>query len=145
LLKEPLQPADFEFDGTTLRSGGGLGNPAGLTAADQLRPRVHDTIDATRYLVLQRQALAAVTLTGGVRIAKVLPMKPHSVSLPPDVQYPPGGGGLQWRIVLPGKRFLIAIFVDPAGTAHSTSFTLDIGPNAPYNNRARVMNYLKSA
>jgi hypothetical protein len=148
LLKDDLTSADFQFDGTTLRSGGRLGNPASSTAADGARTRVHQGILDERgqggYEELQKHALTSVLLKGDERIAKVLPMKPHSETLAPDLQYPPGAGGLQWKLIKP-KKFLIPLFVDPSAFAHSTSFSLFIGPGAPYENRAKVMNYLRTA
>src|SRR4051812_15492654 len=48
VLKERLDPGDFEFAGTTMRSGGRFGLPMPTYAADILRPKVHDQIMATR-------------------------------------------------------------------------------------------------
>ncbi len=149
VLKEQLFPQDFEFDGTTLRSGGKLGLPASTEAADSLRPRVHDQIMAqqgsNQYTQMQRAALASVKLQGANRIAKVIPAEFHNPTLAPDVQYPMGGGGLQWKILRPGKNFLIATHVDALGIATTPSFSADIGPRAPYENREKVMRYLQSA
>jgi hypothetical protein len=149
LLIEPLRPEDFQFDGTTLRSGGRMGNPAGSQAMDILRPRVHQSVmherGAAGYRALQDWALGSVQIHGTNRIAKVLPMKPHDRGLPPDVQYPPGAGGLQWKLLPPGKRFRIALYVDGQGFAQSTTFALNIGAGANYTNRAQVMNYLATA
>ena len=83
LLKQVLQPADFKFSGLTLRSGGRYGLPAATTAADQLRPSVHDGLmhgrGAAGYAELQRNALRGVTPTGPSRLVKVLPVpRPRS-------------------------------------------------------------------
>ncbi|MCB2080188.1 MAG: hypothetical protein KDE55_21135 [Novosphingobium sp.] len=149
LLKERLQPEDFEFDGTTLRSGGRLGLPASTEAADKLRTRVHDEAirkyGAKHYETMQKMALQRVQLAGPQRIAKVLPTIRHSHTIAPDVQYPMGGGGLQWNILAPGKKFLIAMHVDPNGMATLPSFSVHIGRGAPYENKAKVMRYLQSA
>lgn len=149
LLKERLAPADFEFDGLTLRSGGRAGLPAASNAADAQRQRVHEQVLQERgeagYQQLQRSALASVQLSGDHRIAKVIPVTPHNPALSPDVQYPPGAGGLQWKILPPGKRFLIALEVSPSGMATAPGFSVNIGPGAPYENRARVMQYLRAA
>lgn len=149
LLKDPLTPADFEFDGTTLRSGGRMGLPGTTNAADALRPRVHDLAMQQRgaggYQQLQQMALASVKLSGDQRIAKVIPVAAHDPAMAPDMQYPPGGGGLQWKILRPGKNFLIALEVSPSGLATAPGFAVNIGPGAPYDNRAKVMNYLRMA
>ncbi|WP_172330382.1 hypothetical protein [Mangrovicoccus sp. HB161399] len=74
-------PADFEFDGTTLRSGGRLGLPQRSAAAEDARPRVHDLILEERgrpaYVALQKGALARQAVTGAARLAKVLPEIRH--------------------------------------------------------------------
>jgi hypothetical protein len=149
LLKDTLVPQDFEFDGTTLRSGGRLGLPGTSENADQARKRVHDQIrdeyGPDGYKQLQQAALASARTSGGDRIAKVVPAQSHNPAMAPNLQYPMGGGGLQWKIVPPGKRFLIALHVDAKGLATSPRFTADIGPGAPYDNRARVMSYLRTA
>lgn len=149
LLKEPLAPADFEFDGLTLRSGGKLGLPGASDAADALRPRVHDMMKQeygdAGYRQMQLRALASVKLSGDERIAKVVPVTRHAGGMAPNVQYPPGAGGLQWKILEPGKRFLIAAVVDPSGLATTPSFSVHIGAGAPYENRAKLMNYLRMA
>lgn len=149
LLKEPLAPHEFEFDGTTLRSGGRLGLPLANQAADAARLRVHDQAmqqyGAGGYQQLQQAALRSVQLTGDQRIAKVVPVSGHDPALAPDLQYPPGAGGLQWNIKKPGKKFLIALEVSPSGMATAPGFSLHIGPGAPYDNRAKVMQYLRQA
>ena len=54
---------------------------------------------------LRRMARSAWSLTGPDRLIKVLPETPHDRMLSDDVQYPPGQGIPQWKIVLaiPGK------------------------------------------
>jgi hypothetical protein len=52
---------------------------------------------------------------------------------------------LQWNIKRPGKKFLIALEVSPSGMATAPGFSLNIGPGAPYDNRAKVMQYLRQA
>ena len=99
LLKEMLAPADFEFDGTTMRSGGREGLPRANDAADALRPRVHDRIvqdyGNAGYRNLQMAALRSVTLQGTGRIAKVIPLTPNNPALAPDIQDPKAHGGIQ--------------------------------------------------
>lgn len=149
LLKDRLGPQDFEFFGTTLRSGGKLSLPGTSDAADNLRVRVHDEILSSRgaagYTELQQHALAQVPDKGPDRIAKVIPARGHDASLTPDRQYPMGGGGLQWDIRKPGKSFLVAMHVASDGTATTPLFTTKLGAGARYDDRAKVMRYLESA
>ena len=154
LLKDPLLPDDFAFGGTTLRSGGRLGLPAANAADDALRPRVHDQIVAqygtNGYRQLQQKALAIAAISGPNRIAKLLPVTPHDAQLAPSLQYPMGGGGLQWTIDRAHKKnFLIALHVDPNGLADAGSFTVSLADNQPfqqlYDARARVARYLAAA
>jgi hypothetical protein len=74
VLKERLEPDDFDFAGTKMRSGGRLGRPMKSCAADILRPRVHDQImaesGAQGYGQLQRIALASVSIMGPYRIGR---------------------------------------------------------------------------
>lgn len=151
LLKQMLTPEDFEFEGTTLRSGGRFGLPAHTTAADSLRPRVHDQIRAERgphgYQELQQHALRSAMITGPQRIAKVIPSTPHDVDMPPAEQYPMGGGGLQWTIKKSRPcRFLVAMHVDQARNATTPTFTVSIA-DTPHNyqNRVRIAKYLEQA
>jgi hypothetical protein len=154
VLKEPLQPDDFVFGGTTMRSGGRFGLPASNQADDALRPRVHDQIVAERgttgYRQLQQRALGSVSIIGPNRIAKVLPVTAHNTALAPDLQYPMGGGGLQWTIDRARKKnFLIALHVDAAGMADAGSFRVSLADNQPfqqiYNARAKVARHLAAA
>jgi hypothetical protein len=154
VLKEPLLPDDFVFGGTTMRSGGRFGLPASNAADDALRPRVHDQVMAERgpagYHQLQMRALASVAIAGPNRIAKVLPVTPHDPALAPDLQYPMGGGGLQWTIDRAHKKnFLIALHVDPAGMADAGAFRVSLADGQPfqqlYDARARVARHLASA
>lgn len=151
LLVETLKPEDFEFDGITLRSGGRLGKPADTSAADALRPKVHDQIMAERgadgYRKLQESALREVAINGPRRIAKVVPVTDHDDDMAPSKQYPMGGGGLQWRLKNK-KNFFVAMFVDKDGTAtvpgFSVSFTKGI-PHQIYDAKAKVVRYLQRA
>ena len=119
VLKQSLTPQDFQFDGTTLRSGGRHGLPAATDALDAARPRVHDTILSERgqagYEALQSHVLKWSDWTSGrERIAKVRPMIRHDANLPPNVQYPMGGGGLQWKLVR-DREFLVVAEVSAGG------------------------------
>ena len=94
VLKQQLQPADFEFGGLTLRSGGRLGLPAQNPLSDVARPRVHDAILHERgrkgYTDLQKLTLRNIPEKGSQRLAKVIPTIRHSDKLPPHKQYPMG-------------------------------------------------------
>ena len=119
VLKQALTPQDFEFDGTTLRSGGRSGLPAATDALDAARPRVHDAILSERgpagYEALQSHVLKRSDwLSGRDRIAKVLPAIRHDADLPPNIQYPMGGGGLQWKLVR-DCTFLVVAEVSAGG------------------------------
>jgi hypothetical protein len=149
LLTRMPRPQDFEFDGTTLRSGGRLGPPLANNAADQARIRVHDQILADRgqdgYRALQEWALRNVTLRGDQRIAKVLPTLRHSGAMTPDAQYPMGGGGLQWKIAGPlGLPFLIAVEVGTDGVARTPGFSVDLARGG-YDARAKLRTYMMNA
>jgi hypothetical protein len=151
LLVQQLTPDDFEFEGTTLRSGGRLGLPAATQAQDAARLRMHDQILAERgpagYRALQEFALRSARITGPERIAKVLPETGHDPAMAPSQQYPMGGGGLQWTIKKSRPvRFLVAMHVDRNGLATTPTFTTSLapGPNV-YDHRARAMKYLEQA
>lgn len=154
LLKDKLEVGDFEFEGTTLRSGGRLGKPLASEAADQERRRVHDQMiedyGAQGYRLLQEKAIANLAMSGTRRIAKIIPVNALGGPVVPDIDYPMGGGGLQWKILKPdpkeqGKKFLIAMHVDPTGRATTPLFTANLSANGPYEDRARVMRYLETA
>jgi hypothetical protein len=153
LLKQQLKPGDFEFDGTTLRSGGRLGLPAATGASDAARMRVHDQIMSQRgaagYAELQQRILRGVRLYGPDRIAKVIPVTSHDSAMSPAAQYPMGGGGLQWTI----KRdrpcnFLVAMQVDPNGTARCSDFEVSLtsgGFDQLQASRRKMREYLEMA
>lgn len=151
LLKQRLTSGDFEFDGTTLNSGGRLGLPGATRAADDARRRIHANMlteyGAAGYTKLQENALRSVEYSGTNRIAKVLPVTRHDATMSPALQYPMGGGGLQWW--LKNKvDFLVACFVNDRFVAETPSFRVDLmEPHGSrrYENRARLMNYLATA
>lgn len=148
LLKHLPRPDQFRFDGTTLNSGGRLGLPADTPAADRLRPSVHDQIMAQRgaagYADLQARTLRDIRVLGDQRIAKVLPGKPHDDAMAPSLQYPQGGGGLQWWILPPGLPFLAAAEVRADGTVAIPGRSLDLKTGG-YSARAVLRNYLMMA
>jgi hypothetical protein len=153
LLKQQLKPTDFDFDGTTLRSGGRLGLPGATGASDAARMRVHDQImrerGAAGYAELQQRVLRGIRLRGPDRIAKVIPVTPHDSAMSPADQYPMGGGGLQWTI----KRdhpciFLVAMQVDRSGTARCPSFEVSLSSGSIDElqaSRRKMREYLEAA
>jgi hypothetical protein len=148
LLKQLPRPEQFLFDGTTLNSGGRLGLPAATPAADSLRPKVHDQILGQRgtagYADLQARVLRDVRVTGEHRIAKVLPATRHNAAMAPDVQYPAGGGGLQWSISPPGLPFLAAAEVRDDGSVAIPGKVIDLRTGG-YAARAALRQYLMQA
>jgi hypothetical protein len=148
LLRQLPRPDQFSFDGTTLNSGGRLGLPAASTLADRQRPRVHDQILAQRgptgYADLQTRALREARVQGEHRIAKVLPGTRHDAVLAPSLQYPAGGGGLQWSISPPGLPFLAAAEVRADGTVAIPGKILDLASGG-YAVRAALRQYLIQA
>ncbi|MES2710276.1 MAG: hypothetical protein V4653_01720 [Pseudomonadota bacterium] len=145
VLKQPLTAADFEFSGITLRSGGRLGNPASTGTSDKLRERVSEQMrreyGTATYDQMKQRALAGITPTGPSRLIKFLPMTRHDDTLGPDLQYPPGGGGLQWTLVKECK-FLVALDVR-AGLAQAPGISWKIGPGSTYEDRHRINAYLE--
>jgi hypothetical protein len=148
LLKQLPKPGQFTFGGTTLNSGGRLGKPARTELDDQLRIRVHDQIfdqrGAKGYAELQSRVLSQVNVTGEHRIAKVLPAIRHVKGMAPEIQYPMGGGGLQWKITPPGLTFLAAAEVRKDGTVAIPGRVLDL-TSGGYAARAALRQYLMVA
>ncbi len=165
VLKQMPEPEDFEFAGTTLRSGGREGLPAESKAADELRARVHDNIlrdlrrdgqvgedDALKaYREKQRKVLASISLSGPQRVAKVIPAIRHNDELRPSQQYPMGAGGLQWVVLgrdsRPARRgllFLVAAFVHPSGEVDTEGGSLNLRTGG-LEARTRLHRYLSRA
>ena len=148
LLTRKPQPAEFEFSGTTLRSGGRLGVPAPTNALDALRPRVHTEMQssygAAGYSDMQTNALKTIALKGDQRVCKVLPDLRHNPGMAPNDQYPMGGGGLQWTLKKPGLPFLVAVRVNPNGTADTPGFSVDLVKGG-YDARAKLRAYMMTA
>lgn len=152
LVNEPLKPADFQFSGTTMRSGGRYGLPGASAAEDAARPKVHDGILAERgaggYADLQETVLRNIELRGAKRLAKVLPAIRHDADAPPNQQYPMGGGALQWTLIRE-VDCLIAVHVAPDGTATTPDFTVNLRRTGDYESwyqaRRRLRSYLETA
>ncbi|SDE31391.1 hypothetical protein [Rhodospira trueperi] len=147
LLKQALSPADFQFFGTTLRSGGRAGLPAATEAEDQARRSVHESILAERgaggYAALQMHVLRNIGITGPQRIAKVLPTLQHVDTMAPCDQYPMGGGGLQWNIVR-NCSFLVAVQVTEDGKAITPGFTVNLTTGG-LDARTKLRRYMEGA
>jgi hypothetical protein len=148
LLKELPKPGEFAFSGTTLNSGGRTGLPSDSDALDRLRPKIHDQIMAQRgpagYADLQSRALGDARVKGEHRIAKILPGTRHDAAMAPNVQYPAGGGGLQWVITPPGLPFLAAAEVRADGTVAIPGRVLDLASGG-YAARAALRQHLMQA
>ena len=151
LFKGILKADDFEMDGTTLRSGGKDGLPLKDPVADEARKRVHDRLLADRgkagYSAFRQLHLRLIPPIGAQRLIKIRANTPHSDDIAPDIQYPPGGGGLQWRLIR-RMRFLAALHIDADGMATSRQFQLSVG-NIPYlklmENRTAIRRFLETA
>ena len=102
----------------------------------------HGTND---YRKMQDSALRQISLIGEQRIAKVLPGLRHDPGMAPNAQYPMGGGGLQWQIKgPPGLTFLVAVQVEPNGTATTPDFSLNLHSGG-YEARAKLRRYMTTA
>ena len=152
LLKEMPRPEDFEMHGTTLRSGGRFGNPLQDPEEDKQRRRVHDdimeTLGAAGYGALQAAGLKFASVSGRDRLIKNLPEIRNNRDMTPDVQYPPGGGFLQWDLKKPGLPFLFAAEFSGDGTVRIPGETLQLNSgnlNADYPQRQRLQHYLQTA
>lgn len=150
LLVQRLSPDDFEFSGTTLRSGGRLGAPAGSYAEDETRPLVRQGMQAEHgeapYRALKAKYAGQVQTGGPKRLAKIFPKSGPLKHLPPRTEFPMGGGGLQWTLVRP-CLFLVALKVEN-GSATTPDFNVSLGSTgAPedYQARSRIRRYLETA
>lgn len=153
LLTQPLGVDDFDFAGTTLRSGGREGLPAATINADSTRRHVSDRMRQEQgdleYLRKKRFFLDRVQLKGPERLAKIFPVEGHGDNFSPAVEYPMGGGGLQWTIRDRPKIFLIAMQVTPELQAITAKFSVSLAPNQPYqqlyDSRAKIARHLAEA
>lgn len=152
VLKSLPRPDSFEFDGTTLRSGGKLGLPSANEDVEKLRPRVHQQIEDHRgkdgYLALQKHVLQGITVSGPKRLVKILPELGHDDDMTADRQYPAGGGFLQWNLKRPGLPFLCAAKIAADGTVSIPGETLRLNSGnfgVDYPQRAKFQKYLQTA
>lgn len=152
----------FEFEGTTLRSGGRLGLPEKTLAADKLRKTVKDDIlhgdrlspgrSEQEYLEWKAKVAAGVPLKGPDRLAKIIPVKRLvEEDYSPREDFPMGGGALQWNILKTRPApFLVAIRITGDGWAMfpdpypKVRIFGQAGINL-YDNRAKVSRYLDAA
>ncbi|MBN9673465.1 hypothetical protein [Roseibium aggregatum] len=151
LLKSPPRPDDFEFQGTTLRSGGRFGLPAATYAEDAKREAVHDSIMSERgaagYRALQEHVLGVSSFTGPDRFVKVMPDTRHDGAMSPADQYPMGGGFLQWDLKKPGLPFLYAANFRPDGTVITEKETFQLNSGkflADYPQRQKLQKFLQT-
>lgn len=122
LLRKPLNVDDFDLAGITLRSGGRLGLPEATRRLDEKRPTVKSSIlerdGEAAYNALKQTAMAYMTIRGGDRIAKVLPLERLGDNFNPAHEFPMGGGGAQWNIIRGrDKPFFVAAFVNDRAEA----------------------------
>ena len=84
-----------------------------LPAIDEFETFGYSQVAAHRHVVpadldpigLRRMAMSAWSLVGPDRLIKAFATTPHDDSMNPDIQYRPGQGVPQWKIVrgVPGK------------------------------------------
>lgn len=147
VLRQMLTADDFIFEGITLRSGGGEGLPLADPDANRARPSVHKRIQNEYgdddYRRMRERALDSVTYAGPRRLVRVVPVIGHVSALGSDLQYPPGQLYRQWRLIQP-CNFQVVLFADENGVCETldTSLKAQIGPNATYDERARIAQYL---
>lgn len=154
LLIEPLGADDFDFAGTTLRSGGRAGLPANDQVADKLRAHVSGSMRAeygeAGYRQMKQRSASGATLRGPRRLAKVIPLDGIGADFSPSAEFPMGGGGLQWTIrVGCEKNFLIALHVTADLLARAPLLSVSLAPNQPflllYQHRETIARYLEAA
>lgn len=151
VLKHLPLPEVFEFQGTTLRSGGRYGLPEETQEADRRRATVHDGILADRgaagYRDLQTRTLSLATVTGPKRLVKVMPTIRHDEHMAPRDQYPMGGGFLQWDLKKPGLPFFCAAHFKPGGTVVTVDGMFQVNSDnflADYPQREKLQKYLQT-
>jgi hypothetical protein len=154
LLTEPLAVDDFDFAGTTLRSGGREGLPAATPRLDSQRLHISNKMrleeGEAEYVRKKQALLARVELKGANRLAKIRPVEKLEDGYSPAIEFPMGGGGLQWTIRKDRpKQFLVALFVTRDLQAITPRFRVSLAPDLPfqqlYDNRAQVARYLETA
>lgn len=152
VLNRRPQASDFEFSGTTLRSGGREGLPADTDEKDKDRMRIHDGIMGARgadgYAAMQQAALQNIQVKGPQRLVKIMPDIRHNTDMSPSQQYPMGGGFLQWTLKKPGLSFFCAAQVAKDGlvSVPGQTFQLNSGNFAnDYPQRAEFQKYLQQA
>lgn len=149
LLKEPLRPNHVLFGGLTLRSGGREGLPLADPDQDKKRMHNHDRMlddygEGSVETMLAKLAKDPRNLLGEERIVKILPVIRH-VGSNPAQEYPPGGGGPQYTLTV-GHDFLITAEVSLNGIAMTAErWTVSVATDAPYEGRAKLMKYLRTA
>jgi hypothetical protein len=107
-------------------------------------------IDDAEYLRKKKFFLERAQLKGPERLAKVFPVEGVDKGFSPAVEFPMGGGGLQWTIREDrAKNFLIALHVTHELLAIADWFSVSLALDQPflqlYDNRARIARYLAAA
>jgi hypothetical protein len=70
----------------------------------------HRFVDPTNLNMnrVKQNALDSWTLTGPDSLVKIRPEMAHDAAMEPDIQYPPGLGAPQWKLVAPVPASVIA-------------------------------------
>lgn len=121
-LQEMPAVGDVVLAGTTLNSGGRVGPPASTEAEDRMRPFVSAERRAARHAEFDRyrispqviakgkawsdfdalsNAVDLIQLRGTDRATKIVPAIDHDTKMPPNEQYPVGGGVTQLVLTQP--------------------------------------------
>jgi hypothetical protein len=152
LLKDGLTAGDFDFGGTTMRSGGRYGKPQASRDDDGRRTHVssqmrHEYGEA-EYERRKQQLAPGAQTSGPRRLAKIFPVEGLGDTFSPAVEFPMGGGGLQWTLIQP-KTFLIALEVTSSLMAIGKDLMVSIDPGQTGQqllaNRTEVARYLENA
>jgi len=149
LLIEPIRVNHVRFGGLTLRSGGRDGLPVDNPVQDWLRPQVHDRM-MQEYgaesvdRMLRKLADDPGNLKGERRIVRVIPVTGHRGANPAE-EYPMGGGGLQFILTESHDFFVAAVVSGEAIAATAAGWSVSVAENAPYEGRARLATYLRTA
>jgi hypothetical protein len=92
LLRKPL-PSEFE-----------------LVGMSQVPEHKHRMPDGLNIAKIKELAMSSWSITGSDSLIKIMPATPHNLHLALDLQYPPGWGCHQWKLVsdVPALIHLVA-------------------------------------
>ena len=151
LLLDRLDPADFEFAGTPMRSGGKVGLPGDSAVADSGRKFVSQMV-VEQYGQGGSDQMKKASLKpdnylfGPKRLCRINAVAGVPETFNPKIEYPMGhSAGTQWYLSAM-KSFYVAAFVDENAVAHLPGKQkISIRYDAPYENRHWFRLYLESA